>query len=74
MTTPPVRSCACCTRETSAWVCFACRIAHGKRVSKSCPVYARVEAEAASRVAALPTSKPVSVSKEMQQRMWGLDG
>lgn len=73
MTAPAVRACACCTRETTAWVCFDCRIAHGKRVSKDCRVYARVEAADAARVAALPAQEPRPVSREMQQQMWSLD-
>lgn len=75
MTTPQisVQDCQCCFRPTTQYICFQCRIVHGQRVAKGCPVYAREERDMAKRIAAMPPPEPVVVSKEMQQRLWSLD-
>ena len=72
--TAPTGECHCCGRDVIGYyVCGDCYDAHGPRVSRDCPVFAVAEAAAAARVAALPPSKPVVVSKEMHNRVMGLD-
>ena len=70
-----LRDCGCCTRPFvgATSVCGDCVSEHGCQIASNCPVYAAEEKAQAERIKALPASKPVSVSKEMQQRMWSLD-
>jgi len=73
MTAPTVRACACCTRDTTAFVCFACAISHGRRVYRDCTIADAEEKARAERIKALPPQKPLVVSKAMHNRVMGLD-
>ena len=62
-------TCRCCTQPTATFICFACKVNHGKRVSKSCPVYAKAEAADAARVAAIPEGSARSTPSEAGRRL-----